>query len=933
MTGTTGATITPAVIRGEIDKAVSKDYGTRPGDAPVMALRAVPEPSLQQDFTYRVAGREITVKVRPCVSSLAALEALQERGEGTWLVVITDRPDEDLGAGVLAHFIDARVRGIDPWQSAWLIFGAHGVDRSLAHLPNDRAIAEGLIALHHADELQADELQADELPAGGSDETVVADWPAAPAGVLTRDHALGAVARRRLGLPTGTIDGLAVARWTTDEHALARIARLRTEGGDALTSATLTWLAGRTGPAAPVVTAHLREAHLGRLVPLGLVVDLLRKVAARDDAIHAPAARAALERLATTTNPELRTTSIADALGTLSAMVTQDLLDSDAGRATGHRIVLQADEILTGLDADNLAIFSPLLRSGLRARIREFSRHLADPDLTQLELAWLEVTRHSLARGQQLRRDPDLEACHASLRLARWLATDDQPVTTVAQGAKRQLAVDSWVDSALHDAAHGTEDVDAAVALRDLVSRARARRAAHDQQFAEALVLSTASQDGLNGPFPGDGDSVLPLERVVETVVVPQAKQQPVLFLVLDGLSGRVAAELLDELLDRPDGWSEYLLPGHQRRAAAIAVLPTLTTVSRTSLLCGQRMTGSQTTEKQLHPQLVASLGGGHAAIFHKKQLDTSADGYQLASDVTEAVRDVNGTPVVTCVLNTVDDALDRSDPGGMRWASDDIKHLRPLLTAAAAAGRAVIITSDHGHIVERRAGSQLPGITSEGGRVRSTEPPAGQGEVLVDGPRVVGGPKILAVSEVLRYGPLKAGYHGGAAPAEVVVPLVLMAPLGVQLAGCAPAVSQHPDWWDAPLSIQPKAAVAAPVPAPAEQTLFDEVEPVVAQPATLGIGARVVASPVWLAQRQIAGRIVITDDRVAALIDRLAGVPDQRLPAPVVAQTLGVPERSFVGAFAQLQKLLNVEGYAVIRNDAGSVVLDTDILAEQFGV
>ena len=35
----------------------------------------------------------------------------------------------------------------------------------------------------------------------------------------------------------------------------------------------------------------------------------------------------------------------------------------------------------------------------------------------------------------------------------------------------------------------------------------------------------------------------------------------------------------------------------------------------------------------------------------------------------------------------------------------------------------------------------------------------------------------MLAVDENLRYGPLKAGYHGGAAPAEAVVPVAVLVP------------------------------------------------------------------------------------------------------------------------------------------------------------
>ena len=38
-------------------------------------------------------------------------------------------------------------------------------------------------------------------------------------------------------------------------------------------------------------------------------------------------------------------------------------------------------------------------------------------------------------------------------------------------------------------------------------------------------------------------------------------------------------------------------------------------------------------------------------------------------------------------------------------------------------------------------------------------------------------GRAVLAVDERLRYGPLKAGYHGGGAPAEAVVPVAVLVP------------------------------------------------------------------------------------------------------------------------------------------------------------
>ncbi len=80
---------------------------------------------------------------------------------------MTDRSDDDLGAGLLSHLIWQRLRHPDPWQAVQQSFSAHSVDARLLSLGNARDVASGLLEL---------------APTDG--------WPPAPAGVLTRDHAL-----------------------------------------------------------------------------------------------------------------------------------------------------------------------------------------------------------------------------------------------------------------------------------------------------------------------------------------------------------------------------------------------------------------------------------------------------------------------------------------------------------------------------------------------------------------------------------------------------------------------------------------------------------------------------------------------------------------------------------------------------------------------
>src|ERR1019366_8625639 len=184
--------------------------------------------------------------------------------------------------------------------------------------------------------------------------------------------------------------------------------------------------------------------------------------------------------------------------------------------------------------------------------------------------------------------------------------------------------------------------------------------------------------------------------------------------------------------------WPEALLPGQTSRVAALAVLPTLTEVSRASLLCGELRTGGQDAERRGYDALTGAYGLPGAALFHKKPLDSSRLGYAVADDVAAAIADVTGHPLVTCVLNTIDDALDRSDPGGTEWGADAVKHLVPLLDRAQHAGRGVVLTADHGHIVERRQGRQRPHADISSGRSRAAIEPAADGEVLVTGRRVL---------------------------------------------------------------------------------------------------------------------------------------------------------------------------------------------------
>jgi hypothetical protein len=212
-------------------------------------------------------------------------------------------------------------------------------------------------------------------------------------------------------------------------------------------------------------------------------------------------------------------------------------------------------------------------------------------------------------------------------------------------------------------------------------------------------------------------------------------------------------------------------------------------------------------------------------------------------------------------------------------------------------------------------------------------------------------GRAVLAVDERLRYGPLKAGYHGGASPAEVVIPVYFLVPGGhFEALQLVPAPPQEPEWWSDRVTAVPPVVDAPAAPRPgrsrppatdAAPTLFDDVEepslPAAPAPAVAvdPLAAGVVASASYAEQRAIAGRVTVTDEQVRRLLEALLGRPDRRLSRTAAAVALGVAPVALRGAVLHVQRLLNIEGYPVLRFDVdgSTVVLDEALLREQFEV
>ena len=306
---------------------------------------------------------------------------------------------------------------------------------------------------------------------------------------------------------------------------------------------------------------------------------------------------------------------------------------------------------------------------------------------------------------------------------------------------------------------------------------------------------------------------------------------------------------------------------------------------------------------------------------------------------------------LVTVVLNTIDDALDRSDPVGTVWTADAVKHLAPLLARARSAGRTVVMTADHGHVVERRVGyAALASRTYRAAAPRDATPVAGRrGRGRRDA-------RVLTDDDAPSSRWTRTCATGRSRPATTAAPVPPRSSSPSSSASrrgderarpppAAAAGARVVDLSDLARAFDGSDQLAAACPAGRRRrtrrdhgpTLFDERPAAVqgvATPATLG--AQVVASEVYASQRKVAGRLIVADHQVAALRRCTCS---QRQRAQTDSHRRGVGPRGAsdpaARALGQVQQLLNVEGYPVVGldPDGQTVVLDAALLREQFGV
>jgi hypothetical protein len=837
---------------------------------------------------------QVTFRVAFCESPLQVREELMDLADGAGLILLTPASEASLGGDVLVRLAKRQIFDIDTWRIALDLFKARAVD---PRVQRARWVADALV---------------ESAPPGGYD-------PVA-AGVLDVDTVWDVLCRFRLGLPDGRPDAVALLQW-----ADGGVASYTGSSGE-FRQAVRERVRETAGVVGETVIDALEIAPGADLVSLGLACRVLfhpdshtelRDAAIRFERFHGHHPLPAEVGLQWAEAAE-RVVAERESAGGWPAV-----------RARADK----ADRLLADLGAGGFLHLGRWSPGGFEQRLgllaAAISGALARPGAAaDVESSAASVAEHRLSRVYPLR----LRRVEMARRLVRWLQTPTASVDSLREAVQAYCRQGAFVDLGRLVLLGGEQPAELGSAYKTLLSRVRERRELENERFGR-LVASSGAQ-------PPEAAPIVPVERVMEQVVGPLAANVPVFLLVMDGLSRAVFQDLVQSMGEA--GWLRREPNSNGEEPwAALAAVPSITEISRTSLFTGRLVAGQASTEARefaAHPALLrVSRAKRPPVLFHKGAL-LGSSGRGLSDDVRRALLD-GDQRIVAAVVNVVDDLLFKGDQIHPHWDLEAAPIVKELLDATRLAGRAVVITSDHGHLLDDDTAFEG---REAGDRWREDSSPAVDGEVRVEGRRVLANGRssiVVPWSERTRYSGKKNGYHGGVTPQEMVLPLAVLTWGDAPLEGMREAIEVYPPWWfDVPSTpvvqprVVPPAAAAKPVrPAP---PMFELLE-ADTRPAAPTWLEKLFQSPVLAEQKALSqGRGLPSDDEVRRL---LLAITERggRMTRSTLAQRLGTPAFRVTGLLAATRRLLNVDGIQVLDIDEASdtVILNQALLQQQFEV
>jgi len=716
-----------------------------------------------------------------------------------------------------------------------------------------------------------------------------------------------------------------ILEWSLSEHTLLKLSTMDTE----LKTAFVDWFARSKGESIRFMMAAIDSGFGSDLVAIGAVLGLVFDPKHHRSAEH-QTARGRLERYFQ--HREIDPESARVWARVSETFLTQ--MKDDVEGSKRRNVLIRVDELLGKLGLKENAWASDLSLVGLEQRysqvgqaLREALNAKSSSGLEQVRGGITLIRKHLLGESDAER----LARVEMAARLIRWLQTTEMGSTGKSLDA---MVVDyhqdgGFIDWARYSLKETDESPEVQKAYDAILKRVEERTHHFEDGFTLQLLDWTRTES--------QSDRFILIENVLKEVVAPVAKQQPVLMLVLDGMSVAAFRLLLRDILRQ--NWVEIAQEDAVLPKPVLATLPSVTAISRRALFLGRLDPGTNGTEEgefQKNDLLFHESGSQvRPQLFKMGDLSDEGQG-GISSKVRSAIADKK-CRVVSVVINAIDDHLDSGKQVDIAWTRNTIRGLRDLLRMAAETERLVIMTSDHGHVLDFGTKQVASPKDHRGDRHRAADGNLIEGEREFEGARVyqaTGYNRItLSCAAGIRYGAIKRGYHGGANPQEMVVPLAVLADVRANIpGGWQPIPSYQPAWWMIDASDVAPAPLTKPKTEKAVEGL-DLFEQAGKKAATAGGWIEeLLRSPIYLEQSKLAVRGAPPDELMTRLLRGL----DSRGGTAIkqaLAQELGMPPFRVDGLIQNVSRILNVDSYEVIGFDRASdtVTLNMGLLRTQF--
>ena len=508
--------------------------------------------------------------------------------------------------------------------------------------------------------------------------------------------------------------------------------------------------------------------------------------------------------------------------------------------------------------------------------------------------------------------------------------------------------------------------------IERILAKVDAIRVQQDRTFAAGLVAWLEE----NRP----PQVLTPIDQALDAFAVPYLERNAehrLLVLLIDGMAWAQALSILESLDAGANPWAPAAWNVHVKQSGplfrpVLASLPSVTSISRSAFFAGQPMLSGKQHSASDNPKHWSSHS--RLAKFRGQRtgptLMLRGDGFNIdGSPATSALTLVADTSerIVALVVNSIDETLKADTQAFGSWTADAVGPLRELLQAAASAGRAVLIASDHGHVSGQRL--EWTGFNSGAGSSRwrpwRESDAVHEYEVAIPHqlawtPKLDGAKGIICLADDAHSYSTQTHYgeHGGATLAEVLAPTFVIACENLQSHHAPdPALElqrvRAPDWWHLELSGDAPRKLTAPkkptakvrehqdreeagqlviptaVPEPAAASAAPVADAYVST-ATRQMLEKLEKNPVFLARAEHPKRREEVVRALRFLLER-----NSRASTALFAAALGQPAFRINGFVASLSEILNVDGYDVLTIDqAGKqVVLNAEQLRVGFGL